>query len=470
MDDGISSGGVRGSILECNVVKRFRHKPFKTRNYAGSIMCNSCFGLVLRNNVITENMTPGDGDGGPWPDCASMGIAMYGNTVYRTSGCGFYIEAGVYGTVLRWNTVFENGAGIVFRANNANTAFENYSFRNRGDGLTIGSPDQEYPEPSADTMIFNWVIDNGCGASTGPDRHGRIAHVFDQNVYRLRSPDGVLFRYGPRAYKDLARLRAELGQEMHGQVVAQFDPAPLGLVTFRVHGTKRAWEPVPMFGNPAAKRNDVLVNWPDLYFWKRGTFEDDCRDKWRTEGFGGMGGQAHGRRQDGFVRQLYTADIAPTSVYPGAKVDKGVDDPTAARSQGVCLQVSSAPGQSISADGLGFWGTDLPTTDGAQIDLSLWIRASRVTAAAAGGGVYALAEFRDATGQNVSRQFLAGGTDPALPAGADYVAGTYGYRKLSGMVTAPPGARWFRLGFGLKDCSGWAAFDDFDIQTRPGTP
>ena len=37
------------------------------------------------------------------------------------------------------------------------------------------------------------------------------------------------------------------------------------------------------------------------------------------------------------------------------------------------------------------------------------------------------------------------------------------------MVAAPAGARWFRLGFGLKDCSGWAAFDDFDIQTRPGT-
>ena len=78
--------------------------------------------------------------------------------------------AGVYGTVLRWNTVFENGSGIVFRANNANTAFENYSFNNRGSGLSIGSPDQEYPEPSADLMMFNWVINNGSGAGTGPGR------------------------------------------------------------------------------------------------------------------------------------------------------------------------------------------------------------------------------------------------------------------------------------------------------------
>ena len=60
------------------------------------------------------------------------------------------------------------------------------------------------------------------------------------------------------------------------------------------------------------------------------------------------------------------------------------------------------------------------------------------------------------------------GKRPRRP--ADYVTGTYPYRKLSGTVTAPAGARWFRMGFGLKDCSGWAAFDDFDIQTRPGTP
>jgi beta-galactosidase len=38
------------------------------------------------------------------------------------------------------------------------------------------------------------------------------------------------------------------------------------------------------------------------------------------------------------------------------------------------------------------------------------------------------------------------------------------------MVTAPKSARWFKLGFGLRNCSGWAAFDEMDIQTRPGTP
>ncbi|MGA2618042.1 MAG: hypothetical protein ABSF26_10560 [Thermoguttaceae bacterium] len=38
----------------------------------------------------------------------------------------------------------------------------------------------------------------------------------------------------------------------------------------------------------------------------------------------------------------------------------------------------------------------------------------------------------------------------------------------AGMVTAPKGARRFKLGFGLRNCSGWAAFSDIDIKTRPG--
>jgi len=38
------------------------------------------------------------------------------------------------------------------------------------------------------------------------------------------------------------------------------------------------------------------------------------------------------------------------------------------------------------------------------------------------------------------------------------------------MVTAPKAARWFRLGFGLRNCTGWMAFSDVDIKTRPGAP
>ena len=44
----------------------------------------------------------------------------------------------------------------------------------------------------------------------------------------------VILQYGNKQYKDLPSLRAEVGQEIHGKVVTEFDPTPLGLVTFRV--------------------------------------------------------------------------------------------------------------------------------------------------------------------------------------------------------------------------------------------
>ena len=84
----------------------------------------------------------------------------------------------------------------------------------------------------------------------------------------------VLFQYEGKQYyrNDLETLRAEVGQEMHGQVVSDFDPKPLGLVTFRVHDTKKHWEPVPMFGNPHGSLSDVLHSGDERYFWKAGMF------------------------------------------------------------------------------------------------------------------------------------------------------------------------------------------------------
>jgi hypothetical protein len=154
---------------------------------------------------------------------------------------------------------------------------------------------------------------------------------------------------------------------------------------------------------------------------------------------------------------------------PDLKVDKGgADDISAIWKNTVCFQVCAAPGKTVSADGLGYWSVRLPTTDDAQIDLSLWIRAKGVKPAGENGGVYATAEFCDATGQNVQRQYLVGANDGQKAIGADLVSGSYEYKKVSGLATAPKGARWFRLGFGIRNCTGWAAFNNFEINTRPG--
>jgi hypothetical protein len=464
---GLGVGGAQGTVIENNLVKRWHINPYRTNYYSAALMCNAAFGLCVRYNVITENVCPDAG--GPWPDCASTGISLYGNALYRMKGNGFYIEAGVLGTVLRWNTVFENDNGITFRANCANVAFENYVFSNRGSGLNIGSPDQEDVVPKANAMMYNWVIDNGVGAGTGPDRDKQIAHAFDHNTYMLPK-DGVLFQFEGKQYKDLESLRADLGQEIHGTLVREFEPGSLGLVTFRVPGTQKPWEPVPMFGNPSCNRTDVKVNWPEVYFWQRGSFRGVEPYGWgAAPGVKGMGGMTRGTT-NGFVRQLWTSNIAYNNNYPGATVEAFLDDPTAARSDKVCLQVCAIPGKSITPEGLGYWSPDLPTVDAAQIDVSLWIKARQVQPASPSGGVYALVEFHNETGQQVTRQFVVGADDGQKALQPDFAAGEYGHRQVAATVTAPQGARWFRIGFGVRDAGGWASFDDVDIRTRPGQP
>ena len=459
--------GSRGAIIENNVLKRFHLNPFKTEGslssdyYSGSIMCNAMFGLVIRNNVITDSDVSG-----PWPDCGSTGIIIYGNSIYGLRSDGFYIEDAVHGTVLKWNSVFDNNNGIIFRQNFANTAFENYVFNNRGVGLGIGSCEAGV---RADGMMYNWVIGNGVGVSFGPDKTGEPAHAFDHNIY---SGNGLLFQFGDKQYKDIKSVRDVVGEEFHGQEVKDFDPAPLGLVTFRVDGTKQSWRPVPMFGNPIAMRPDVMRPYDTTYFWLKGTFVKPEPYGWFSNGFGGVGGFARGEATV-FERVLPAWIIPFQSARADAKVDKGgADDLSALWNKTVAFQVCAAPGKTVSAEGLGYWSVKLPTTDDAQIDLSLWIRAKGIKPVGANGGVYTVAEFCDETGQNASRQYLVASGPEEAPHGAttnaDLVSGTYEYKKVAGMVTAPKGARWFRMGFGIRNCTGWAAFNNFDINTRPG--
>ena len=183
----------------------------------------------------------------------------------------------------------------------------------------------------------------------------------------------VILQYGDKQYMDLASLRAEVGQEIHGKVVTEFDPAPLGLVTFRVHGTKESWKPAAMIGNPTMQRQDAFEAGLDSpYFWKKGSFQGVEPYGWRGAGNGWNGegcGFSSVTRGDGtgFLRSLLATSI---------KSDKGpFDDPTAIRkfsddpaaikdvaNDGLaCLQIASyPPDKTISAEGYGFWSVDLP--------------------------------------------------------------------------------------------------------------
>jgi hypothetical protein len=623
MGTGMGVGGARCMIVEENLILRWNQNPYKVVSWGGcGLVCNGAKGLVLRNNVIADGP-----DSGVWPDCCGNGVTIYGNTIYRMRGDGFYIEAGLYGTILRWNTVFDSGSGITFRENFGNNAFENYIFRT-GRALAIATCDQDN-RPKANVMMYNWLIDNGMGAAFGPDLSNEPAHVFDHNIYKFQNwpdvdlsgrkpavskidksvnvgltmdywpgtnlrgqflarwtgvvkaredgeykfyvnthefngsrlfvdgkpvacqgevrvptsskekeyrlplksgdheimlefchtmenhlwkscifswqppagvkaviPDSALFhkepgasdlqpglraeffdlhddplpvdptnkavilQYGSKQYTDLQSLRAEVGQEIHGKVVTEFDPSTLGLVTFRVNDSKKSWKPVPMIGNPLPERFDVVDAYGP-YFWKKGSFRGVEDYGWYGAGCG-FGSET---RADGsaFVR-MYLTSCHWDIIHP-------FDDKTAARPDHMAyLQVGAVPKKSVASDGYGYWSPALPTADDAQIDLSLWVRLKDVKSTPDNGGLFVTAEFRDVTGQNVTRRYLAGADDGQKPVGADWMTGDYLHKKLASMVSAPRGARWFRLGFGLRSCTGWASFNDIDIQTRPGTP
>ena len=70
MGIGIQLAESRGTIVEENVVKRTHLNPYKIVAWDGSaVICNAAFGLVLRNNVITDCADAT----GVWPDVLLAG-------------------------------------------------------------------------------------------------------------------------------------------------------------------------------------------------------------------------------------------------------------------------------------------------------------------------------------------------------------------------------------------------------------
>jgi hypothetical protein len=108
MGTSLSLGGARGTIAEENVILRSHLNPYKVVAWTGpAIICNGPMGLVIRNNILADCH-----DSAVWEDCWGLGLLLYGNTMYNLGADGFYIEAGVKGTVLPWNTVFDCGGGL----------------------------------------------------------------------------------------------------------------------------------------------------------------------------------------------------------------------------------------------------------------------------------------------------------------------------------------------------------------------
>ena len=464
---GMCLGSNLGGVVECNVIRDYHVNPFKTNQYAGGIMCNGITGTYVRYNVVTHAVV---GCAGLWPDCSGVGNAYYGNTMYRIDNDGFYIEAGQAGNLLRWNNCFEDWGGIVLRQNLMNSVCENYLHDNHGVGMALSTPngDNTFGNHYGD----NWVINNRVGVGTGASANKTLANAFDRNIY-LVPKGGLLMQYDDKQFKTVEEVRAALGAEMNGKQVDKFDPATLGLVSFRVFGTEKEWEPVQMFGNPGMERWDITQDadhGAGPYFWRRGTFRESSAFGWGSAGISDNGCPCTLPQTDGFLRFLDPRNLGFVKNYPGGKVGGGNIEDAKAHGGNYLVQVGAIPGKKLLDRGLGFWSTSLPTVPGAKVDVSMWIERSGIepTDKDKLGGVYVFVEWTTITGQSATRSYIVGGEKPDQVEQAKLVTGTAPYTNVKATVTAPPGTVWMQMAFGIRSASGWASFDDVDLQTQPG--
>ena len=400
-NNGMTLGGNRGGIVESNVIRDFNVNPYRTRRYAGSIMCNGIIGTAVRFNVITRDLYPCIC--GPWPDCNGLGNAWYGNVCYRMSGQGFYIEAGLVGNVLRWNNCFENANGITFRQNYMNVAVENWVHHNKNAGLVVGST-------AADNVLGNYLGDNaivsnrvGIATGGGPDK--TRMNAFDRNLFVVPA-GGFAVQYDDQQFATVAEARAALGIEAAGRQVETFDPAGLGLVSFRVFGTQKDHEPVQMFANPDMSRWDLLQEQglTAPHFWNKGTFRESQTSGWKGSPVSHVGVPSTLEGSGGFMRHLDVCSVAYVRNYPGGVTGGEIENATA-HSGDWLLQIGSEPGKAIAERGLAWWSPTVPTVPGAEVDVALWVELSKVSAVEGepAGGLFVFMEWADITGQHLRR-------------------------------------------------------------------
>ena len=155
---------------------------------------------------------------------------------------------------------------------------------------------------------------------------------------------------------------------------------------------------------------------------------------------------------DGFIRHLDPRNLTFVRNYPGGKVGGGNIEDAKAHGGNYLVQVGADSGKKMSDRGLGFWSPALCTVPGAKVDVSLWMERSGIvpTDPERLGGAYVFVEWTSITGQNASRSYIVGGEKPGKTKQIELASGTGPYTNVKGSVTAPAGAVWMRLAFGMR--------------------
>jgi parallel beta-helix repeat protein len=442
------------SMVDENLVIRNFRDVTQTRNLYNATAI-TYFGqdfIRFRNNVVMES--PGNGF---WPDCPSNGHVHYGNSIYNCKANAFYIECPTFQSSLYNNVCVGNQNGIYLRQNASNTIAENY-ISGSSSGIAMGCTDNVYYEMRNNQVTGNWVekCTVGVGAGPGPGGKRQDLSMTDRNVF---DPSvATIAVWGGQPYKTLDEFRKGTGNEPHG-MVQKVDRSKLGLVSFRVAESSQPWQRCYMFGNPHMHRPNwgACTDYP--YFWKLGTMQqwDFCR--WRSVNDLSVPVTPADDKAGGIIR-----DTMDTCYWVARNADeiKAIAQRQTDPDDVAVLEVKNAPDKAIWDQGLGFWSASLPTAGGAKVDLRLHAILRDVKATANGGGLVFFAEWSDYTRAKVERHYLVGLDDRNKVHQEKLVSGTYDYTAIEGQVVAPDWARRFRVFFGLRSCTGIAAFDDFD--------
>jgi len=449
---GIYAGSY--SMIDENLVIRNFRDMLQTRNgYQATAITYFGHNLIrFRNNVVLES--PGNGF---WPDCPSNGHVHYGNSVGYCKGNGFYIECPAFQNVVMNNVCFHNANGIYLRQNMHNIVSENYVIGG-GSGVVLACTENAHYRMRNNLVAGNWLRDVRVGVSAGSAPYGapQNLNLTDRNVFDPSVATVAVWAGTP--FKTLKDFRAATGNETHGRV-APIDEQELGLVSFRVAESSRPWEPVKMFGNPTTQRQNWGAITDEPYFWHYGTADGDEDQLWRSVNDFATPVTPVDPTNGGALRVIGEPHFW---VAADAADMRAIQQRHPAPDSGTILEVRSLPDQVISSRGVGFWSVSLPTTSGAVMHVRMQARLRDVQATAPGGGLLVFAEWSDATRRQVQREWLAGRDETGQAHATERITGTHDFAPIEGTVTAPPWARRFRLFFGLRDCTGAAAFDDID--------
>lgn len=488
---GASGSGPSNIIEECLFANNgitgweqdIRHRQMRYKEGLGPLCFKGdAYGQIFRYNIVA------DSTGGLWYDGSATGARVIGNCFWdNRHGSGIYNEYSADDTVTIGNYFHHTNFSSSWctRVNIYDNFFD-------GGAVTWHNRDLHPLRNSFMTMRGNALINVGngylqhFGAGWGNSDYpeGFTNCLVDYNKVRFK-PGTVVMHDGKERIKDPQIIRERYGWELHGDIKEAVTPNDLTAeslgattVTFRLPWGPRSHLARPMLGDgqingrwPAAPQMGGTVQTPS-FFWKLAdgdlnentllTYEPWFRFEMRWQPSSASGYGQGGKRGCQWL-------IGAEKKFP-KPMEFDNEYTVSERSCGnrYLVMRGVAPDE-IPAQGVGYWSPMLATIEGAQINVSLKVRAKDLVPTEKGTvAIWML--FTSATGQNRQRVLLLGKDDAGKIVRPELTKGSYDWSEIKQTITAPKGAIRMALFMGVQPSKGEINFDDIEIKTLDGDP